>query len=50
MKLFHVSETPNIALFTPRLSPSFFEAITGDVVPLLHNYLLRGDCPVEKGK
>ena len=50
MKLFHVSETPNIELFTPRPSPSFFEAITADVVfaiaePLLHNYLLPRDCP-----
>jgi hypothetical protein len=49
-RLFHISEEPNIALFEPRPSPSFFESITGDVVfaisdELLHNYLLPRDCP-----
>ncbi len=49
-RLFHISEEPNIGLFVPRPSPSFFELITGDVVfaisdELLHNYLLPRDCP-----
>ncbi|OOQ60257.1 DUF6886 family protein [Mucilaginibacter pedocola] len=49
-RLFHVSETGGIKLFQPRPSPSYFAAITGDVVfaiadKLLHNYLLPRDCP-----
>jgi hypothetical protein len=49
-RLFHVSEKPDIAIFEPRPSPSYFEGITGDVVfaisgRLLHNYLLPRDCP-----
>jgi len=48
--LFHVSEEAGIPIFEPRPSPSFFKAITGDVVfaidgKLLHNYLLPRDCP-----
>ncbi len=49
-RLFHVSEEADISVFEPRPSPSFFEAIKGDVVfaiseALLHNYLLPRDCP-----
>lgn len=49
-RLFHISEEPGIELFEPRPSPSYFDAITGDVVfavsaRLLHNYLLPRDCP-----
>lgn len=49
-RLFHVSEEAGIQIFEPRPSPSFFKAITGDVVfaidgKLLHNYLLPRDCP-----
>ena len=49
-RLFHVSEEAGILIFEPRPSPSFFKAITGDVVfaidgKLLHNYLLPRDCP-----
>lgn len=49
-KLFHVSEEGNIALFTPRPSPSYFENIGGNVVfaisgKLLHNYLFPRNCP-----
>ncbi len=50
MKLFHVSESPDIRVFDPRPSPSYFETIEGNVVfaisdRLLHNYLLPRDCP-----
>lgn len=49
-RLFHVSDDPAIATFSPRPSPSAFEQIQGDVVfaiagRLLHNYLLPRDCP-----
>jgi hypothetical protein len=49
-RLFHISEEPGIGKFIPRPSPSFFAAITGEVVyaiagKLLHNYLLPRDCP-----
>jgi hypothetical protein len=49
-RLFHVSEEAGIQIFEPRPSPSFFKAITNDVVfaidgKLLHNYLLPRDCP-----
>src|SRR5580693_955232 len=49
-RLFHISEESGIGKFVPRPSPSFFAAITGDVVyaitdKLLHNYLLPRDCP-----
>jgi hypothetical protein len=49
-RLFHISEEAGIVKFVPRPSPSFFPAITGDVVyaitgKLLHNYLLPRDCP-----
>lgn len=48
--LFHVSEEPDINIFEPRPSPSFFQNIKGNVVfaiagQLLHNYLLPRDCP-----
>lgn len=48
--IFHVSEEAGIKLFVPRPSPSYFAAITGDVVfaisgKLLHNYLLPRNCP-----
>jgi len=48
--LFHISEEAGIQIFEPRPSPSFFKAITGNVVfaidgKLLHNYLLPRDCP-----
>ncbi len=50
MRIFHVSERPDITLFQPRSSPSYFADIKGDVVfaiadRLLHNYLLPRDCP-----
>lgn len=50
LKLYHVSEDPDIKIFEPRLSPSYFKEITGPVVfavteQLLHNYLLPRDCP-----
>jgi hypothetical protein len=49
-RLFHISEQPGISIFTPRVSPSHFNNISGDVVfaisnQLLHNYLLPRDCP-----
>jgi hypothetical protein len=49
-RLFHVSEVPDISVFEPRPSPSYFAGINGDVVfaisgRLLHNYLLPRDCP-----
>jgi hypothetical protein len=49
-RLFHISEKPNIKIFEPRPSPSYFERLKGDVVfaitdMLLHNYLLPRDCP-----
>ncbi|WP_183563676.1 DUF6886 family protein [Mucilaginibacter sp. SP1R1] len=49
-RLFHISENPGIGIFEPRVSPSHFDNITGDVVfaisnSLLHNYLLPRDCP-----
>lgn len=49
MKVFHVSEDPNIKIFHPRPSPAF-PNLKKDVVfavseTLLHNYLLPRDCP-----
>jgi hypothetical protein len=49
-KLYHLSETPGMALFHPRPSPSYFKGISGDVVfaiseRLRHNYLFPRDCP-----
>jgi hypothetical protein len=49
-RLFHISERQDIKVFEPRLSPSQFDLITGDVVfaisdRLMHNYLLQRDCP-----
>ncbi|MFT4204191.1 MAG: hypothetical protein QM610_09790 [Chitinophagaceae bacterium] len=49
-RLFHISEDPDIAVFHPRPSPSYFETIKGDAVfavseRLLHNYMLPRDCP-----
>ncbi|HEY6170820.1 MAG TPA: hypothetical protein VIX80_01055 [Candidatus Kapabacteria bacterium] len=49
-KLYHISEDPNIKVFEPRPSPSYFQDIQGDVVfaisdELLHNYLLPRECP-----
>lgn len=48
--LFHVSEQPDIKLFEPLPSPSYYENINDRVVfaigeKLLHNYLLPRDCP-----
>jgi hypothetical protein len=50
IKLFHISEEPNIKIFIPRPSPSEIKGVKGDVVfaiteKLLHNYLLPRDCP-----
>lgn len=50
MRLFHISEEPDIEVFEPRPSPSHYEQITGDVVfavseGMLHNYLLPRNCP-----
>jgi len=50
LKLFHVSEEPGIALFTPRPSPQIYSNIKGAAVfaisdEMLHNYLLPRDCP-----
>lgn len=49
-RLFHVSEEKDISIFSPRPSPSHFNALKGDCVfaieeRLLHNYLLPRDCP-----
>lgn len=50
MKLFHISEEPDIKIFHPRPSPQFYQSIKSDVVfaisdNLLHNYLLPRNCP-----
>ncbi len=50
MRLFHVSESPDIEYFEPRPSPSKWESITAPIVwaidePHLVNYLLPRDCP-----
>ncbi|MBS1494409.1 MAG: hypothetical protein JST55_12915 [Bacteroidetes bacterium] len=50
MKLFHISEEPDIKIFYPRPSPQNYDSINGDVVfaisdAMLHNYLLPRDCP-----
>ncbi len=50
MKLYHVSEEPDIEIFEPRPSPQVYDQITGYVVfavsdEMLHNYLLPRDCP-----
>lgn len=50
MKLYHISENPDIELFQPRPSPQAYKEITGDIVfaindKLLHNYLLPRDSP-----
>ena len=49
-KLYHISESPNIKIFSPRISPSHFESLDRDVVfaiseKLLHHYILPRDCP-----
>lgn len=49
MRVFHVSEEPNIKIFYPRPGPAFPD-LNKDVVfavseTLLHNYLLPRDCP-----
>jgi len=49
MKLFHISEEPDIKIFHPRPSPQFYQLIKDDVVfaisdNLLHNYLLPRNC------
>lgn len=49
-RLFHVSETPDIATFDPRPVPSPDAGVTGDAVwaideARLPNYLLPRDCP-----
>lgn len=50
VRLFHISEDPDIRVFEPRTSPSYFEGIRGKVVfavseTVLHTYLLPRDCP-----
>lgn len=50
MRLYHISEEPDIRVFEPRPSPSHYDGITGNVVfavsdRLMHNYLLPRDCP-----
>ena len=50
IKLYHVSEDPDIKVFEPRPTPSDYDAINNDVVfavsdEFLHNYLLPRDCP-----
>jgi len=50
IRLFHVSETPGIAVFEPRPVPSLDAGVTGDAVwaideDHLPNYLLPRDCP-----
>ncbi len=50
MKLFHISEEPDIKIFHPRPSPQLYASIKSDVVfaisdNLLHNYLLPRNCP-----
>ena len=49
-RLYHISEESGIKVFHPRPSPSFYDAIKGDVVfaisdKMLHNYLLPRNCP-----
>ncbi len=45
LKLFHVSETPNIRLFEPRPDRRGELAVWAVGEPRLHNYLLPRDCP-----
>ena len=50
LRLFHVSETPGIAVFEPRPVPSLDAGVAGDAVwaideEHLPNYLLPRDCP-----
>jgi hypothetical protein len=50
IKLYHLSEEPNIKVFEPRPSPSHYGEINADVVfvvsdKFLYNYLLPRDCP-----
>jgi len=50
IRLFHISQDPNIKIFIPRPSPSEINGLKGNVVfaiseRLLHNYLLPRDCP-----
>jgi hypothetical protein len=50
LKLYHISEEPDIEVFEPRPSPQNSESIKGNVVfavndIMLHNYLLPRDCP-----
>ena len=50
MKLYHVSEEPDIAEFHPRPSPQVYDSVKGNVVfavseDMLHNYLLPRECP-----
>ena len=50
MRLFHISENPNLEFFEPRPCPSDAYDIKGNVVfaiseILLHNYLFPRDCP-----
>ena len=49
MRVFHVSEEPNIEIFHPRPASAFTD-LNKEVVfavseTLLHNYLLPRDCP-----
>lgn len=50
MKLFHISEEPDVKIFHPRPSPQLYASIKSDVVfaisdNLLHNNLLPRNCP-----
>ena len=50
MKLYHVSQEPDIREFIPRPAPAHFTRITAPVVfaitdTMLHNYLMPRDCP-----
>lgn len=50
MRLFHVSENPDIELFKPRPSPQAYDKLTDDVVfavsdKMLAYYLLPRECP-----
>ncbi len=50
MRLYHISEDPDIRLFQPRPSPSYYSGLIEKVVfavsdDFLYNYLLPRDCP-----
>jgi hypothetical protein len=50
LRLYHISENPDIKVFEPRPSPSHYDGISDNVVfaisyKMLHNYLLPRDCP-----